>query len=147
MLTFEDLKPGDRFNSPAQVVSAEDITTFGRQFDPQPFHTDAVAARATFFNRLVASGWHTAAVSMNLMVRGELQLDGGVIGQGVDRLRWLLPVLPGDTLHVEMTVAEIDPVPSRTGRGRVKLLCRTLNQDGRVVQEMTARLLVPRRAC
>jgi acyl dehydratase len=146
MLYLDDLKLGDSFVTGAQAVTADEIIAFGRQFDPQSFHVDPVAARETLFGELVASGWHTAAVSMRLMVDSMLGHAGGVIGQGVDELRWARPVRPGDTLRVEMTVAEIDPTPSRTGRGRIKLHCRTLNQDGRVVQEMSARLLVPRRA-
>jgi acyl dehydratase len=146
MLYFEDLKVGDTFGTPAHTVTAEEIVAFARQYDAQPFHTDAVAAKDSPFGQLVASGWHTAALSMSLMVRGELQPDGGVIGRGVDQLRWPRPTLPGDTLRVVMTVLELDPEPSRTGRGRVKLSCRTLNQHGDPVQEMTARLLVPRRA-
>jgi len=145
MIYFEDLKLGDIFGTPTHTVTAEEIVTFARQYDPQSFHTDAVAAKTSLFGQLVASGWHTAAVSMGLMVKGDMKLDGGVIGRGVDQLRWPRPTLPGDTLRVEMTVTEIDPMPSRTGRGRVKLSCRTLNQNGDPVQEMTARLLVQRR--
>lgn len=136
---------GDRFNTPEHMVTAEEIIAFGRQFDPQPFHTDAGAAKATFFGQLVASGWHTAAVSMGLMVRGDLGLDGGVIGHSVDGLRWPRPVKPGDRLRVEMEVVDLGVAPSRTGWGKIKLFCRTLNQDGKAVQEMTARLLVARR--
>lgn len=145
MLYLEDLKVGDTFATPSHTVTAEEIITFARQYDPQSFHTDADAAQASLFGRLVASGWHTAAISMRLMVQGDMKLDGGVIGRGVDQLRWPRPTLPGDTLRVQMTVMEIDPQPSRTGRGRVKLSCRTLNQQGDPVQEMTARLLVARR--
>ena len=145
MLYFEDLKLGDTFKTAGHTVTAEEIIAFGRQFDPQPFHTDAAAAGPTLFGRLVASGWHTAALSMGLMVRGEMRLDGGVIGQGVDGLRWPRPVLPGDTLQVVMEITELNPEPSRTGRGKIKLHCRTLNQDGKTVQEMTANLLIGRR--
>jgi acyl dehydratase len=145
MLAFEDLKLGDRYRTPEHTVTADEIVAFARQYDPQPFHTDAAAAKHSLFGRLVASGWHTAAISMGLMVRGDMGLDGGVIGNGVEDLRWPRPVLPGDRLHVVMEIAELDPEPSRTGRGRVRLLCRTLNQEGKVVQEMTARLLVSRR--
>ena len=146
MLYFEDLKLGDRYTTPERTVTAAEIIAFAQQYDPQPFHTDPAAAKASLFGQLVASGWHTAAISMDLMVRGTMGLDGGVIGQGVDGLRWARPVLPGDTLRVVMEVTELNPEPSRTGRGKIKLLCRTLNQHGRVVQEMTARLLVSRRA-
>ena len=146
MLYLEDLKLGDTFATGAQAVTAEEIIAFGRQFDPQSFHTDAVAARDTVFGGLVASGWHTAAVTMRLMVDSMFGTEGGMIGQGVDELRWPRPMLPGDTLRVEMRVAEINPELSRTGRGKIKLHCRTLNQHDQVVQEMTARVLVPRRA-
>jgi acyl dehydratase len=145
MLYFEDLKLGQKFDTATHAVTAEEIIAFGRQYDPQPFHTDAEAAKPTLFGRLVASGWHTAAISMGLMVRGNMGLDGGVIGQGVDDLRWPRPVLPGDRLRVVMEVRELNPQPSRTGRGKIKLHCRTLNQVDQVVQEMTANLLIGRR--
>lgn len=145
MLHFEDLKLGDTFDTPEHTVTAEEIIAFARQFDPQPFHTDPEAAKASFFGSLVASGWHTAALSMNLMVRGSMGLDGGVIGHTVEEMRWPRPVRPGDRLRVVMEVVALDPEPSRSGRGRLKLRCRTLNQDSRAVQEMTANLLVSRR--
>lgn len=145
MLYFEDLKLGDRFHTPEHTVTAEEIVEFARRYDPQPFHTDAGTAKATIFGQLVASGWHTAAISMGLMVRGEMPLNGGVIGQGVDGLRWPRPVKPGDRLRVEMEVAELGAEPSRSGLGRLILRCRTLNQEGKVAQEMTAHLLVARR--
>ena len=145
MLYFEDLKPGDRFNTPEHTVTAEEIVEFARRYDPQPFHTDAADAQATFFGQLVASGWHTAAISMGLMVRGEMPLNGGVIGQAVDNLRWPRPVKPGDRLRVVMEVAGLEPHPVRTGFGHLRLHCRTLNQDGKAVQEMTALLLIARR--
>jgi acyl dehydratase len=145
MLYFEDLKVGDRFNTPEHAVTAEEITEFARRYDPQPFHTDATEAKGTFFGGLVASGWHTAAVSMGLMVRGEMSLKGGVIGQAVDNLRWPRPVKPGDRLRVVMEVAGLEPHPVRAGFGHLRLYCRTLNQDGKAVQEMTANLLIARR--
>jgi len=146
MLSFEDLRVGDRFNTAEHTVTAEEIIAFARQYDPQPFHTDPTAAKDSLFGELVASGWHTAALSMNLMVRGEMGLDGGVIGHTVESLRWPRPVRPGDCLRVVMEVMALDPEPSRTGRGKLKLGCRTLNQDGKAVQEMTANLLVARRS-
>lgn len=145
MLYFEDLKTGQRFNTAEHTVTAEEITAFGRQFDPQPFHTDAEAAKATLFGQLVASGWHTAAISMRLMVLGEMGLDGGVIGQGIDTLRWPRPVKPGDRLRVVMEVEALEPHQVRTDLGHLRLRCRTLNHEGKAVQEMTANLLVARR--
>ena len=93
MRYFEDLQLGEKFNTADYVMTAAEITAFAQQYDPQPFHTDAVAARTTLFGQLVASGWHTAAVSMRLMVQGEMALDGGVIGQGMENLRWPRPVV------------------------------------------------------
>lgn len=145
MLYFEDLQPGDRFNTSEHCVTAAEIIEFAQRHDPQPFHTDPEAAKQTFFGGLVASGWQTAAISMGLMVRGEMPLHGGVIGQAVDNLRWPRPVRPGDRLRVVMEVAGLEPHPARAGFGWLRLRCRTLNQDGKAVQEMTATLLVARR--
>ena len=145
MRYFEDLQVGDKFNTAEYEMTAEEIMAFGKKFDPQTFHTDPVAATGTLFGRLVASGWHTAAVSMRLMVLGEMALDGGVIGQGMENLRWPRPVLPGDRLHVVTEIMELRPAPARPERGLIKLRCRTSNQDGKVVQEMTVTLLAARR--
>lgn len=145
MRYFEDVNIGDRFHTGEHEVTAEEIMAFGREYDPQPFHTDPVAAQGTLFGQLVASGWHTAAVSMRLMVRSDMELDGGVIGQGIEALRWPRPVLPGDRLRVEMKIEDKQPVPHRPERGVIKLRCRTLNQHGKIVQDMTANLVIARR--
>ncbi|MBI2813218.1 MAG: MaoC family dehydratase [Opitutae bacterium] len=145
MRYFENLMVGDKFNTGEHVMTAAEIIAFGKKFDPQAFHTDPVAATGTPFGRLVASGWHTAAVSMRLMVLGEMALEGGVIGQGVESLRWPRPVLPGDRLRVVSEIGELRAAPARPDRGLIKLRCRTSNQDGKVVQDMTATLLVARR--
>ena len=145
MRYFEDLKIGDKFTAADYEMTAEEIIAFGRQYDPQPFHTDPVAARSTLFGQLVASGWHTAAVSMRLMVQGEMELDGGVIGQAMESMRWPRPVLPGDRLRVVSEVVELRPAPARPDRGLLVLRCRTYNQHGKVVQDMTATLLIARR--
>ncbi|MCF7689490.1 MAG: MaoC family dehydratase [Cephaloticoccus sp.] len=142
MIYFEDLEVGSTYHSPEHEMTPEEIVTFARQYDPQDFHTDAEAAKATLFGHLVASGWHTAAVTMGLMVRSNLELDGGVIGQGVESLRWPRPVLPGDRLRVVMEIIEIGTERTRTGRGRAKLRCRTFNQNDKVVQEMIANLVI-----
>lgn len=145
MRFFEDLQLGETFDTAEHVVTAEEIIAFGREFDPQPFHLDAEAAKATLFGQLVASGWHTASLSMRLMVRSDMGLDGGVIGQGIEALRWPRPVLPGDRLRVVMEVVELSTELARPGYAWLKLRCRTLNQHGKAVQEMTARLLIARR--
>ncbi|MEI6107621.1 MAG: MaoC family dehydratase [Opitutae bacterium] len=145
MRYFEDLKVGDKFQTAEYEMTAAEIMAFARQYDPQPFHTDPLAAQSTLFGQLVASGWHTAAVSMRLMVQGEMELDGGVIGQGMESLRWPRPVLPGDRLRVVTEVEELRPAPARPDRGLIKLHCRTYNQHGKIVQDMIATLLVARR--
>ena len=145
MRFFEDLKIGDKFTTTDHEMTLDEITDFGRRYDPQPFHTDPIAAKVSAFGGLVASGWHTAAVSMRLMVLGEMALDGGVIGQGVEGLRWPRPVWPGDRLHVLTEVVDLQHAPLRAGHGLLKLRCQTLNQAGKVVQDMTANLLVARR--
>ncbi len=146
MRYFEDVAAGDKFHTGEHEMTAEEIVAFGRQYDPQAFHTDPVAAERTLFGRLVASGWHTAAVTMRLMVRSDMQLDGGVIGQSVDVIRWPRPVLPGDRLRVTMEVVDKRESPHRSDRGIIKLRSRTLNQHGKIVQDMTASLLIARRA-
>lgn len=145
MLYYEDIRVGEIFNTAEHTITAEEIMAFGREFDPQPFHLDAEAAQATLFGQLVASGWHTASLSMRLMVRGEMPLHGGVIGQSVETLRWPRPTLPGDRLRVAMEVAGLSTESARTGYAWLTLRCRTLNQHSKAVQEMTARLLIARR--
>ncbi len=145
MRYFEDVNVGDKFNTGEQEMTPAEIMAFGRQYDPQAFHTDPVAAEKTLFGRLVASGWHTAAVTMRLMVRSDMQLDGGVIGQSVDVIRWPRPVLPGDWLRVTMEVVDKRDALHRPDRGVIKLRSRTLNQNGKIVQDMTASLLIARR--
>ena len=145
MRYYEDLKLGEKFTTTEYEMTEAEIVTFAKQYDPQPFHTDAVAAKQTLFGGLVASGWHTAAVSMRLMVLGEMALDGGVIGRGIEALRWPRPVLPGDRLRVVTEIIDLQPAPLRADRGLLKLRCLTVNQVGKAVQEMTATLLVARR--
>lgn len=142
---FEDLTPGLKFKTGAQTLDAEAIKNFARQYDPQPFHTDELAARDTFFGELVASGWHTMAVSMRLIVDGEFKPAGGVIGGGVDEFRWPLPVRPGDTLTVVSEVVESRPSKSRPEIGLVRARHSTLNQRGETVQTFIANHVVQRR--
>ena len=148
LLYFEDLQPGQMIHtggSPA-CVDADTIKTFARQYDPQPFHIDEAAAANTFFRGLVASGWHTTAITMRLMVDGGVPLAGGIIGAGVDELRWPRPVEPGDRLHVESEVLEVRPSRSRPEQGLAKVRITTLNQNNEPVQIMTCNLVVQRRA-
>lgn len=141
---LDDLAVGQRFSSAEHQLDVEQVIAFARQFDPQPFHLDAVAAKQTFFKGLVASGWHTAAVTMKLLVSGGAPIAGGVIGAGVE-IEWPRPTQPTDRLHVESEIVDIRPSRSKPDRGLVFLRTKTINQNGDVVQLLTSRLVVPRR--
>jgi acyl dehydratase len=144
-LYLEDLHVGDRFGSAELVVTEQDIISFAREFDPQPFHLDSSAAEQSVFKGLVASGWHTAAMSMKLFVTGGLQLVGGSVGLGVDELRWPRPVKPGDTLRLETEILDVRPSKSKPDRGVIRIRNVTTNQDGQLVQTFVASVLVRRR--
>jgi len=142
---LEDLAPGQVFTSEARaVVEGGAIKRFAGEFDPQPFHLDEASARPTFFKKLVASGWHTTAVTMQLVVK-TLPLSHGVIGSGVDELRWPRPVKPGDTLRLHCEVIEVTPSKLDPSRGMVRVRMTTLNQHDQPVQTMVANLLAFRR--
>jgi acyl dehydratase len=143
-LYFDDLKVGDTFTTGTYEVSAADIKRFAAEFDPQPFHLDDEAARDTIFGGLAASGWHTAAITMRLLVSGGPKLANGVLGAGGE-IEWKKPTRPGDVLHVESEIVELTPSRSRTDRGMLVLRSRTINQHGEVVQNLTAKLIVARR--
>jgi acyl dehydratase len=143
-LYFEDLEPGRRFETAAAIVERDAIKRFAADFDPQPFHLDERAAEESFFGGLVASGWHTAAITMRLLVTSGLPIAGGVIGAGGE-LVWPKPVYPDDALTVGVEVVASKRSASRPERGLVTVRCETRNQNGEVVQVMTARLVVPAR--
>ena len=146
LLYLEDLQPGHVHRGDETLsMPADAIKAFARQFDPQPFHIDEATAAGTFFNGLAASGWHTAAATMKLLVDGGLPLAGGIIGAGVEEMRWPRPVRPGDTLRVESEVIEVRPSRSKPDQGLAKIRTTTLNQAGEPVQVMTSNLLVRRR--
>lgn len=143
-LMFEDLAVGQRFATGSHPLDAAQIKAFAAQFDPQPFHLDEDLARDTIFGELVASGWHTAAITMRLLTQGGLRFAGGVVGKGGE-LVWPRPTRPGDTLHVESEIVELAPA-RRSGQGWATVRSTTLNQHGEAVQVFTARLIVPRRS-
>ncbi len=145
-LFFEDFAAGQVFGSGRMPVEANRIKSFAAEFDPQPFHLDDVAARETIFRGLAASGWHTAAMTMRLLVESEFEPAGGIIGGGFDELRWPRPVRPGDELRVESEVLETRASTSRPAHGLVKVRTTTLNQHNEPVQVFVANLLVPRRS-
>jgi acyl dehydratase len=137
MLYFEDFPPGNVRESPARTVTRDEIFTFAGQFDPQPFHLDEEAAKRSIFGGLLASGWHTCAIHMRLMWETYLKDTASMGSPGVDEIRWLKPVRPGDTLRVRFTVLEATPSRSKPDRGVVRSLSEVLNQHGDVV--MTVR--------
>jgi acyl dehydratase len=142
---LEDFAVGQTFGSGRLRLTTERIKSFAGEFDPQPFHLDEEAASGTIFRGLAASGWHTAAATMRLLVESDLKPVCGIIGAGFEELRWPRPVRPGDELRVESEVLEVRPSQSRPDQGMIKVRTTTLNQDGQVVQVFTGHLLVPRR--
>lgn len=143
-LYLEDLSVGQRFVSDTFIMEENGIRAFAADFDPQPFHLDGDAAKETFFGELVASGWHTAAVTMRLMVRSGLPISGGIVGAGGE-ITWPRPTLPGAILRVESEILEIKPSRSNPSRGLAIVRSETINQHGEIVQILVARLVVPRR--
>ncbi|MDB5979174.1 MAG: MaoC-like dehydratase [Pseudomonas sp.] len=143
-LFLEDLSVGDTFRSSSTTVDAQQIKAFAGQFDPQPFHLDEQTAQQTFFGGLAASGWHTAAITMRLLVES-VPLDCGLIGAGSE-ISWPKPTRPGDELRVESEILEINPSRSKPDRGLITCKTQTFNQRGDVVQLTVAKLLVFRRS-
>jgi acyl dehydratase len=143
-LYLEDISVGDRFSGGAIPVTPDTIKAFAREFDPQPFHTDEVAAKHTFFRGLAASGWHTAAITMRLLAEFGPKVAGGLIG-GSCEVAWPQPTRPGDVLHVECEILSVTPSRSKPERGSVLMRSETKNEKGEVLQVLTAKLVVPRR--
>jgi acyl dehydratase len=141
---FDDLKPGDCFQSDPRKVTEKELIEFAHKFDPQMFHLSRKRAERTIFKGLVASGWHTAAITMRLFVQ-TLNFAEGAIGLGVDELRWPKVVRPGDLLTVETEIVDQRPSRSRPGYGIIRLRNVTKNQRGDIVQTMLASAMVPRR--
>ena len=142
-LYLEDLHVGQTFATGSITVTTEAIKAFAREYDPQPFHLDEAAAQASLFGGLAASGWHTAALSMRLLVDG-LPIAGGLIGVGGETT-WPRPTRPGDTLTVHIEVLEITPSRSRPDRGMVRTRNETRNQHGEAVQISTLGIVAWRR--
>ena len=140
-LYLEDFTIGRHFVSAPHTLDAGQIKAFASRFDPQPFHLDEAAAQDSFFHGLAASGWHTAAITMSLLVKSGMPIAGGLIGAGAE-IEWPRPVRPGDTLTVESEVTEVKPSRSRPERGMITVKSRTRNQHGEVVQILTSKMLV-----
>jgi acyl dehydratase len=142
---LEDYVAGDVHESGSITVDEDEILAFARRFDPQVFHTNPEAAKATEYGGLIASGWHTAALMMRMYSDHYLSRVATLVSPGVDELRWLLPVRPGDTLSLRVTVADARPSRSRPDRGIVRSAVQVLNQRREVVATVTATNFILRR--
>lgn len=142
---LEDFSPGQKFGSGKLRVESDRIKSFAAEFDPQPFHLDEEAAGRSVFKGLAASGWHTASLTMRLLVESEIKPAGGIVGAGFDEFRWPRPVRPGDELHLESEVLEVRESKSRPEQGVIKVRTTTMNQNGEPVQVFVGNLIVPRR--
>lgn len=145
-LYLEDVQPGQIFEGSTRIrIDRDRIKSFAAEFDPQPFHLDEQAASNSIFGGLAASGWHTAAATMRLLVDSEFKPAGGIIGAGFDEFRWPRPVRPGDELHVRSEVLEVRPSKSRPDQGVVKVKTTTLNQNEEPVLTFIGNLIVQAR--
>ena len=142
---LEDFAVGQVFATGTLQVDTDQIKSFAKQFDPQPYHLDEEAAQKSPFRGLAASGWHTAALTMRLLVEGDFKPAGGILGVGFDALSWPKPVRPGDELYAKSEILEVRPSKSRPDRGHIRVRMTTLNQNDEPVQIFTGNLLVPRR--
>ena len=139
---FDDFKVGDELTSPGITITEAQIIDFALTFDPQPFHTDVTAASQSMFGGLIASGFHTAALSFRLFWQTGALNEGSIGSPGLDELRWLKPVRPGDTLHVNAKVVEVRRSTSKPDRGIVRIAYTTVNQHGEAVMSLIGNQLV-----
>ena len=144
-LYLEDLAPGQIYRTGRFVMTADAIKAYARQYDPQPFHVDEEAAKDSFFEGLSASGWHTASITMKLVLGGPFRPAGGHIGARLEEIHWPRPTRPGDELHAQTEVLEVRPSQSRPEHGWVKVRTTTLNQKDEVLQSYVGNLIVRRR--
>ena len=145
-LHYEDFEVGQQFASSSLPMDRDRLVAFAAEFDPQPAHLDETQAKASLFGTLVASGWHTAALTMRLQLDAMFgRIPGGAMGAQIDTLAWRRPVLPNDQLHVVIVILSKRLSKSRPDRGLLSLKTTTYNQDDEAVLEMTAAVLVPRR--
>ena len=145
-LFFEDFRVGERFTSPPRVLERDRLVSFAAEFDPQPQHLDEEQAAGSQFGTLVASGWHTGALTMRMQIDALFgRIPGGAMGAQLDKLVWRRPVHPGEELHVVVEVLATRASRSRPGHGLLTLRTTTLNAGGEAVMEMEAAVLVPRR--
>jgi acyl dehydratase len=145
MRYWEDFQVGEVAELGSVTVTEDEIVEFATRFDPQPFHVDPEAARESPFGGLIASGWHTAAIYMGLFVRGVLEGTASLGSPGVEELRWLAPVRPGDTLRGRTTITDVQPSSTTPGRGTIFGSHELVNQDGVVVMRFRSRGFIARR--
>lgn len=144
-LYLDDLRAGPVGEYGSYTVTREEIIAFARAYDPQPFHVDDEAAKRSIYGGLIASGWHTASLAMRLVVDGFLSRAASLGSPGIDQLRWLKPVRPGDTLSVRVEILEITPSRSKPDRGSIRVTYETLNQRREVVLALTCAMMFARR--
>ena len=142
---FEDFHVGQIFETDAETLSEEDIVTFGQRYAPMPYHVDPEGAKETMFGGLIAAGYQTAALTFGLFARTGVLAACGTGSPGVDKLRWLRPVRPGDELRVKAEIVEVSPAQSESGRDAIRITYTTLNQDGDAVMTLTSLHFVKRR--
>jgi acyl dehydratase len=143
-LYLEDFRVGQRFTSGTHTLDSAQIKAFAARFDPQPFHLSETDADNSFFQGLAASGWHTAAITMSLLVKSGMPIAGGLIGGGGE-ISWPRPTRPGDVLQVESEILAVTPSRSRPERGMITVRSETRNQHGEAVQVLTSKMLVWKR--
>lgn len=143
---LEDLSIGQTFTAGPYKVTQEEIIAFARQYDPQDFHTDPVKAKDTFFGELVASGWHTAALTMRMMAEATPKMEGGMVGRSIEKMSWPRAVKPGDEISLTIEVLDFRPSGSNPKRGIVRTRNTVRNQKGEPVLEMEVVMFIPRRA-
>lgn len=144
-LYLEDFAIVQKFTSGTSTIDKKSIQEFATQFDPQPFHTNTELAKDSFFGGLVASGWHTAGIAMRLLVESNLKPAGGLIGAGIEQLKWPLPTYPGDELSLDIEVVDVRRSNSNPNNGILKVKVLTKNQNGETVMSYIATLLVKSR--
>jgi acyl dehydratase len=142
---FEDFKPGEVADLGSHTITRDEIIAFARQFDPQVFHVDEEGAKHTIFGGLIASGWHTGSLVMRLFCDGVIKSAASLGSPGIDEMRWIKPVRPGDTLSLRVTVTECIPSRSKSDRGIVRSLLELFNQRGEAVVSIKGMNLIRRR--
>lgn len=140
---FEDCHIGQTFHAGPVTVSEDEIIAFAQQYDPQAFHTDPIGAKDTSFGRLTASGWHTAALTMRMVVAAVPRMKGGMIGRAIEKMSWPRPVLPGDILSYEGEILDLRRSAGNPSRGIIRLKNTTRNQNGETVMDMESVIFIP----